>query len=153
MDFKFGEKVEDGDEFPVGDLALRALHTPGHTDESMSYVLSDPSEGGEPLMVFTGDALFVGDVGRTDLYGPEEAPRPKPPNDVDELLAGTTAMERVSDQYDRYSADVGYASGEVFAREGGPVFAGECAKCGGRVMEYGSGTLMCEECGTHYESR
>ena len=75
LDFEFGEKVEDGDEFPVGDLALRALHTPGHTDESMSYVLSDPSEGGEPLMVFTGDALFVDDVGRTDLYGPGEAPR------------------------------------------------------------------------------
>lgn len=75
LDFRFGEKVEDGDEFPVGDLVLGALHTPGHTDESMSYVLSDPSEGGQPIMVFTGDALFVGDVGRTDLYGPEEAPR------------------------------------------------------------------------------
>ncbi|MFY1111040.1 MAG: hypothetical protein AB3K77_05065 [Methanosarcinaceae archaeon] len=51
------------------------MHTPGHTDESMSYVLTDLDAGKEPVMVFTGDALFVGDVGRTDLYGPEEAKR------------------------------------------------------------------------------
>ena len=56
-------------------MKLIALHTPGHTYESMSYVLVDTALNDEPLMVFTGDALFVDDVGRIDLYGPEEAPR------------------------------------------------------------------------------
>lgn len=76
VDFKYGNIIKkDGQEFSFGALKLTALHTPGHTDESMSYVLTDPGSGKEPIMVFTGDALFVGDVGRTDLYGPEEAPR------------------------------------------------------------------------------
>lgn len=74
-DFKYGNFVDGGQEFIFGKLKLTALHTPGHTDESMSYTLADLETGKEPVMVFTGDALFVGDVGRTDLYGPEEAPR------------------------------------------------------------------------------
>ncbi|WP_440948443.1 MBL fold metallo-hydrolase [Methanosarcina sp. T3] len=76
VDFKYGSILKrDGQEFSFGALKLTALHTPGHTDESMSYVLADPDAGKEPIMVFTGDALFVGDAGRTDLYGPGEAPR------------------------------------------------------------------------------
>jgi hydroxyacylglutathione hydrolase len=75
VDFKYGNFVRDGQEFSFGSMKLTALHTPGHTDESMSYTLADPDAGKEPFMVFTGDALFVGEVGRTDLYGPEEAPR------------------------------------------------------------------------------
>lgn len=75
VDFKYGNFVRDGQEFIFGSMKLTALHTPGHTDESMSYALADPDTGKETLMVFTGDALFIGDVGRTDLYGPEEAPR------------------------------------------------------------------------------
>ncbi len=75
VDFKYGIFVSDGQEFNFGSMKLTALHTPGHTDESMSYALTDPDSGKAPLMVFTGDALFVGDVGRTDLYGPEEIPR------------------------------------------------------------------------------
>jgi hydroxyacylglutathione hydrolase len=75
VDFKYGNFVRDGQKFAFGSMKLTALHTPGHTDESMSYVLSDPDTCKEPLMVFTGDALFVGEVGRTDLYGSEEAPR------------------------------------------------------------------------------
>lgn len=75
VDFKYGNTLHDGQEFSFGSMKLTALHTPGHTDESMSYTLTDPDSGKEPLMVFTGDALFVGEIGRTDLYGPEEAPR------------------------------------------------------------------------------
>jgi len=75
LDFKYGERLEDGQEFHFGTLKLTAIHTPGHTDESMSYALADLNLGEEPIMVFTGDTLFVGDVGRTDLYGPKEAPR------------------------------------------------------------------------------
>ncbi len=75
VDFKYGNFVRDGQEFNFGSMKLGAMHTPGHTDESMSYVLSDPDTCKEPLMVFTGDALFVGEVGRTDLYGPKKVPR------------------------------------------------------------------------------
>jgi hydroxyacylglutathione hydrolase len=75
VDFKYGNYVSDGQNFLFGSLRLTAIHTPGHTDESMSYVLADLEAGDEPVMVFTGDTLFIGDVGRTDLYGPDEAPR------------------------------------------------------------------------------
>lgn len=75
VDFKYGNFLNDGQEFDFGSMKLTALHTPGHTDESMSYILADLDAGKEPVMVFTGDALFIGDVGRTDLYGQEEAPR------------------------------------------------------------------------------
>jgi hydroxyacylglutathione hydrolase len=75
LQWKYGVTLEDGREFRIGYLLLKTLHTPGHTDESMSYVVTDDPSFDIPLMVFTGDALFVNDVGRTDLYGREEAPR------------------------------------------------------------------------------
>ncbi|MDW7733151.1 MAG: MBL fold metallo-hydrolase [Methanolobus sp.] len=75
LDFKYGNTLQDGQEIFFGSLKITALHTPGHTDESMSYALADLDAGDETIMVFTGDALFIGDVGRTDLYGPDEAPR------------------------------------------------------------------------------
>lgn len=56
----------DGEEFSIGKLKLKALHTPGHTLESTCYLLHD--ESGAPYCVFTGDTLFVGDVGRPDLF-------------------------------------------------------------------------------------
>lgn len=75
LDFEYGEPVQEGDEIGAGRLKLRALETPGHTDESMSYALVDTDQAHDPVMVFTGDALFVGTTGRTDLYGPDEARR------------------------------------------------------------------------------
>lgn len=59
--------INDGDRFQIGNVMLRALHTPGHTPEHMSYVVSDTTRSFQPWFVFTGDCLFVGDVGRTDL--------------------------------------------------------------------------------------
>lgn len=56
---------KDGEEFPIGDIKIKLLHTPGHTMESSSYLLID-AEGDTPY-VFTGDTLFIGDVGRPDL--------------------------------------------------------------------------------------
>jgi glyoxylase-like metal-dependent hydrolase (beta-lactamase superfamily II)/rhodanese-related sulfurtransferase len=58
--------ANDGDEFAIGKVKLKVLHTPGHTLESTSYLLHD--ESGKPYCVFTGDTLFVGDVGRPDLF-------------------------------------------------------------------------------------
>jgi hydroxyacylglutathione hydrolase len=55
----------DGQEFKLGRLTIRVLHTPGHTPESSCYLLLD--ENGKEHCIFTGDTLFVGDVGRPDL--------------------------------------------------------------------------------------
>ncbi|NMM49851.1 MBL fold metallo-hydrolase [Marinigracilibium pacificum] len=56
--------AEDGQSFKVGDLEIKVLHTPGHTMESSCFLLE---ENGTPKSVFTGDTLFIGDVGRPDL--------------------------------------------------------------------------------------
>jgi len=68
LDFRYGNSVSEGDVFEVGDLKLRILETPGHTFESISLALFDQSSGDEAVGVFTGDTLFVGDVGRTDFF-------------------------------------------------------------------------------------
>ncbi|TFF84530.1 MAG: MBL fold metallo-hydrolase [Promethearchaeota archaeon] len=73
LDWKYGKILKDGQEFNLGALKIKAIHTPGHTDESMSYAVYDTSTGEEAVMVFTGDALFVGDTGRIDMYGPKLA--------------------------------------------------------------------------------
>jgi hydroxyacylglutathione hydrolase len=75
LEWKYGSLLVDGQTFTVGKLKLTAVHTPGHTDESMSYAVTDMSTGGATVLAFTGDTLFVGDVGRTDLYGSEEVTR------------------------------------------------------------------------------
>ena len=58
-------QATDGEEFKIGNATLQLIHTPGHTMESSSYVLID--ENGKKPYVFTGDCLFIGDVGRPDL--------------------------------------------------------------------------------------
>jgi hydroxyacylglutathione hydrolase len=57
--------AKDGEDFRIGALTVTVLHTPGHTLESACYLLKD--ENGKDYCVFTGDTLFVGDVGRPDL--------------------------------------------------------------------------------------
>lgn len=57
--------AEDGEEFRIGDVTIRVLHTPGHTLESTTYLLLD--EEGKEEAIFSGDTLFLGDVGRPDL--------------------------------------------------------------------------------------
>lgn len=57
--------AQDGEEFKVGELTIRVLHTPGHTLESTTYLLLDKE--GKEQAIFTGDTLFLGDVGRPDL--------------------------------------------------------------------------------------
>ena len=58
-------KARDGEQFKLGDLTIEVLHTPGHTVESSCYLLRDAN--GKAHAIFTGDTLFVGDVGRPDL--------------------------------------------------------------------------------------
>jgi hydroxyacylglutathione hydrolase len=60
--------LRDGDTFGVGNIEFRVLHTPGHTPEHISYLVTDRGGGvGEPMGVVTGDFVFVGDLGRPDL--------------------------------------------------------------------------------------
>jgi len=57
--------AKDQEQFRIGKLTITTLHTPGHTPESTTYLLTD--ETGKPYCIFTGDTLFIGDVGRPDL--------------------------------------------------------------------------------------
>ncbi|GAB4045741.1 MBL fold metallo-hydrolase [Spirosoma litoris] len=58
-------QAKDGETFSLGDVTIKVLHTPGHTQESTTYLLID--ETGKDHAIFTGDTLFIGDVGRPDL--------------------------------------------------------------------------------------
>ncbi len=63
--------VRAGDSWMVGNIKVEVLHTPGHTPEHISFMITDTAGADKPMGVFTGDFLFVGDVGRPDLL--EEA--------------------------------------------------------------------------------
>jgi hydroxyacylglutathione hydrolase len=71
-DYRYGKGVKDGQRWKIGRLEIQAIHTPGHTPGIMSYLLYDPS--GIPWVLFSGDTLFAGEVGRIDLMGEEKAP-------------------------------------------------------------------------------
>jgi Zn-dependent hydrolases, including glyoxylases len=62
-------KVKDGDELNVGAVKLNFLETPGHTPEGITIIAEDTENALAPLKMFTGDTLFIGDVGRPDLIG------------------------------------------------------------------------------------
>ncbi|WP_101842244.1 rhodanese-like domain-containing protein [Halobacillus sp. Marseille-P3879] len=74
-DWKYGfaenhnhQFLKDGEQFYVGNVKLEVIHTPGHTPESLSFLLTDEGGGSDiPMGIFTGDFVFVGDVGRPDL--------------------------------------------------------------------------------------
>jgi len=65
-------RVKDGDEILVGNVMFRVLHTPGHTSDSISLLVTDTTRSKEPWFILTGDTLFVGDTGRPDLDGSAE---------------------------------------------------------------------------------
>lgn len=64
----YAKTARNGDCFTIGQLEIRVLETPGHTDDHLAYALFDTAYPEKAVGVFTGDALFVGDVGRTDFY-------------------------------------------------------------------------------------
>ena len=69
----YAATARDGDCFKIGgDLTITAMETPGHTDDHLAFVIHDQGYGEGAVGVLTGDALFVGDVGRADFY-PERA--------------------------------------------------------------------------------
>lgn len=59
--------LKDGDKITLGNLTFDVLHTPGHTPESISFLLTDNPAVDKSVMLFTGDFVFVGDIGRPDL--------------------------------------------------------------------------------------
>ncbi len=65
--------VEDGQVLALGHVRVEVIHTPGHTPEHVSYLVTDVTRGDDPWAVLTGDALLVGDVGRPDLLVGEQA--------------------------------------------------------------------------------
>jgi len=69
LPFRYGNTAVEGDRFEIGSLLLSVVETPGHTEESISIILSDRAAREQPYMVFCGDTLFAGDIGRTDFFG------------------------------------------------------------------------------------
>lgn len=61
--------LKEGDKLKIGNAGLEVMHTPGHTPDALSLLVTDFSRGNEPWMILTGDVLFVGDIGRPDLVG------------------------------------------------------------------------------------
>ena len=59
--------LSDGDSFKVGAVRIAAMHTPGHTPEHISFIVTDSARADRPMGMFSGDFMFVGDVGRPDL--------------------------------------------------------------------------------------
>ena len=69
---EFGyDPLRDGEEVTLGNTRVKVVHTPGHTWEHVSLVVTDTTRGDDPWLVFTGDTLFVNAVGRPDLHGQE----------------------------------------------------------------------------------
>src|SRR3546814_5944302 len=64
----YAQTTREGDSYRIGQLEIRVLETPGHTFDHLAYALFDTEFPEKAVGVFTGDALFVGDVGRTDFY-------------------------------------------------------------------------------------
>jgi hydroxyacylglutathione hydrolase len=71
MQFSFGKPVQEGDTFALGSLEINVRETPGHTEESISLVVTDRDVSGNPYMIFCGDTLFAGAIARTDFFGRE----------------------------------------------------------------------------------
>jgi hydroxyacylglutathione hydrolase len=67
--------VNDGDEVQLGNDYVRVLHTPGHSEDSVCYLVGDRTRGPDPWFALTGDTLFVGSAGRPDLHGDEASRR------------------------------------------------------------------------------
>lgn len=89
--------LDDGVEISLGNVVVRALHTPGHTPESVSLLVIDRTRGPEPWSVLTGDTLFVGDVGRPD-FGGDDAGR--------ELHASLQRLLALPDYVEVYPAHI-----------------------------------------------
>ena len=92
--------VDDDDVIVLGNTTVRVLHTPGHTPEGVSLVVSDLRRGPAPWFVCTGDTLFVGAVGRPDLPGDTA-------NNVRQLQASLQKLRALEPTVEVYPAHFG----------------------------------------------
>ena len=102
------EPLDDGDVIALGNLRITALWTPGHTPEHMAFLLADPASDA-PGYLFSGDMLFVGEIGRPDLLGAEH---------TDDLLAQlhTSVFERLAPLDDAIVVYPGHGAGSACGR-------------------------------------
>lgn len=70
LGYAYGDKIRDGFQLSIGEIVIKAIHTPGHTLGHMSYAVYEKGME-KAFLVFSGDCLFMGDIGRTDFYGEE----------------------------------------------------------------------------------
>jgi glyoxylase-like metal-dependent hydrolase (beta-lactamase superfamily II) len=88
------QPLDDEQEIELGNIRIRVLHTPGHTPESVCYVVTDLRRATDPWFVLTGDTLFVGAVGRPDLPGDAEKSAAELHQSIhDKLLSLADAVE------------------------------------------------------------
>lgn len=112
------EGLKDGDVMMVGNLKLEVMHTPGHTPESISFLLTDTPASPEPVMFFTGDFVFVGDIGRPDLL--EKAAGMKGTQDVGAHQM-YNSINRFSDLPDHVQVWPGHGAGSACGKALGAV--------------------------------
>jgi hydroxyacylglutathione hydrolase len=119
--------VDDGDEIQVGEARLKALWSPGHTPEHMAFLLLPTPDHDTPVALYSGDVLFVGDVGRPDLLGKDAT------EDLGKQLF-TTVTERLAS-----------LSGDVV------VYPGHTAgsSCGKKIGDAPSTTIGAEKTGNY----
>ncbi len=90
--------LKDGEFLDLGNVRATALHTPGHSPDSICLLVTDKTRGPEPWFILTGDTLFVGDAGRPDLHG-EEASRQLASQLYDSLFRKLLALPDVIEVY------------------------------------------------------
>ncbi len=110
--------LKDGSVFKVGNLKFEVLHTPGHTPESISFLLTDVPASDKPVMLFTGDFVFVGDIGRPDLL--EEAAGIKGTKEVGAKQM-FKSIERFRDMADYIQVWPGHGAGSACGKALGAV--------------------------------
>jgi len=92
------ELVTEGSTFHIGNIYFEVIHTPGHTPESISFLLTDKGGGAnEPMGMFTGDFLFVGDVGRPDLLEKAAGIKDTSEAGARQMFASLRKVEKLSD--------------------------------------------------------
>jgi hydroxyacylglutathione hydrolase len=103
--------LKDGDEVQLGNDYVRVLHTPGHSEDSVCYLVGDRTRGPDPWFVLTGDTLFVGSAGRPDLHGADASRRLA--GRLHDSLARLAALDDVVEVYPSHFA--GSACGKAMS--------------------------------------
>ncbi len=103
--------LKHGDEWLIGNLKVKAIHTPGHTPEHLTFLIFESADATEPMIALTGDFLFVGDVGRPDLL--EEAVGLKGTAEVGARLQFKSLTERLAELPDYLQIWPGHGAGSA----------------------------------------